>query len=474
MIPLPAPGARLIDAVTGETCSGARLDTALDAVVRALEPVPPGVVVCPLPPELRPVLRYLGALRAHRPVVVWGAGIGTGPVRDLVDRFGPAAVLNLEALAAPGVPGPAGADPPPGYRSVEPAGLGPTWVRRAGPEVPAHDRLGLLLGTSGSTGQPRLVRLSTAGVLANTRAIRTALGIGPDDVAVTTLPLCYSYGLSVLHSHLLAGATVVLDRRGVLDQGFWRDVDRYGVTSLAGVPHTYELLARKPWSPERSPSVRVLTTAGGRLSNELATSFSTAMAAHGGRLYMMYGQTEAGPRICVLPPERLPAKLGSVGPPLPGTRLSIEPDPAGPGDPGSGEVLVHGPGVMLGYAETAADLGRGDDLCGTLRTGDTGRLDDDGYLWLSGRLGRIGKAFGVRVNLDAVEHLVAGIVPAAAVPAGDRIQVFCEKADRERLAAVVGTVTGRLGLHRLGVLATAVDRLPRRPNGKIDYRSLVE
>ncbi|MEE6260934.1 AMP-binding protein [Plantactinospora sonchi] len=476
MIPLPSPGARLVDAATGESLHGPRLDAALDTVVRALDAVPPGVVACLVGNELPSVLRYLGALRARRPVVLWGAGIAAGPVEELAERFAPAAVLGLAAAPAPGRAGPSAAQrppgAPPGYRTVESEPLGPAWIRRTTPETRPHPDLGLLLGTSGSTGRPRLVRLSTAAVLANADAIVTTLGIGAGDVAITTLPLFYSYGLSVLHSHLRAGATVVLDRRGVLDGGFWDSVDRYGVTSLAGVPHTFELLARKPWTPDRSPRVRTLTTSGGRLSVGLVTRFGAAMAEHDGRLYVMYGQTEAGPRICVLPPERLPEKAGSVGPPIPGVRLDIDPDRAADPTGRTGEVLVHGPGVMMGYAETATDLGRGDDLGGTLRTGDTGQLDDDGYLWLSGRAGRIGKAFGVRVNLDAVEHLVAEITVAAAVPDGDRVLVLCERADRSQLAAVVAAVTQRFGLHRLGVSARAVDGLPRHPNGKVDYRSL--
>jgi acyl-coenzyme A synthetase/AMP-(fatty) acid ligase len=429
-----------------------------------LDTLPAGVVLCLAGNELRAIVTYLGALRAGRPVILWGRDATAPPLPELVGRFRPAAVLGLRS----GAPAPA----PDGYALVEPAGLGPSWVARHGPDVAPHDDLAVLLGTSGSTGAPRLVRQSRAGVLAGATAVRAALGIGPDAVAVTTMPPFYTFGLSVVHSHLLAGATVVIDRRGVLDNGFWQSVNRHRVTSIAGVPHLYELLRRLPWRPERSPSVRTMTVSGGRLPDELVMRFHAALAERGGGMHVMYGQTEAGSRICVLPPGDLPAKLGSVGPPVPGMRLSIEVDPREPAADGSGEVVCHSPAVMMGYADSAADLALGDTLSGTLRTGDSGRLDGDGYLWLGGRLGRIGKAFGVRANLDAIEHLVADVVTAAAVPAGDRIRIWCEGADEARLAEVVRVVTTRLGLHRFGVVAAPLDRLPRRPNGKLDYRAL--
>ncbi|GAA4443919.1 AMP-binding protein [Phytohabitans houttuyneae] len=411
-------------------------------MARALDAAPPGVVICPVVNEVAAIVRYLGAARAGRPVLLCGPDSVAVPVRELVGTFAPAAVLG------------AGARPPAGYAAESGA-----WVRRTPPEVLPHPDLGLLLATSGSTGRPRLVRMSRASVAAITTSIRGALGIDGGGVAVTTMPPYYTFGLSVLHTHLQAGGTVVVTRQGVLQADFWRAVNRHGVTSIAGVPHTYELLRRLPWHPERSPTVRSLTVSGGRLPDDLATRLHELTA---GGLYVMYGQTEAGSRICVLPPGRLPEKLGSVGPPIPGVRLSVE----------AGEVVCHSPGVMMGYAETAADLARGDDLGGVLHTGDSGHLDADGHLWLHGRLSRIGKAFGVRANLDAVEHLAAPFAVAAAVPAGDRIRVVCETADRAVLAQVVAVVTGALGLHRLGVRAEGIDRLPRRPNGKIDYHAL--
>nr|BFE58930.1 AMP-binding protein [Dactylosporangium thailandense] len=400
----------VIDAVTGVELSGDRLAAAIAAAAGRLPDT--GVVVCPLRPEMDAVLRYLGALSTGRPALVCDPDAAGA----LTARFGSA--------------------------------------------VDVHPDLALMLATSGSTGQPRLVRHRAAAVAAAATAIVKALRIGAEDVAVTSLPLFHTLGLSVLHSHLLAGATVVLEPRGVLDAGFWASVERHRVTAITGVPHTFELLARLPWEPARTPHVRSLAVSGGRLRDALVRRFA---AVPGVAFYSMYGQTEAGSRICVLPPEHLPAKTGCVGPPVDGMELAIA---------AGGEVVCRSETVMLGYADTAADLARGDDCGGVLPTGDRGRLDADGHLWLTGRLGRVGKAYGIRVDLDAVEHVAGALAPAAALAGDDRVLVWCEGLPAARAREVAALVGRQLGIHRTAVLVTAIDRLPRRANGKVNYDAL--
>jgi acyl-CoA synthetase (AMP-forming)/AMP-acid ligase II len=362
----------------------------------------------------------------------------------LIERFGPALVS--------GVSGP----PPDGYRAED--GL---WVRES-PAVEPHPDLGLLLTTSGSTGSPKLVRLSRAAVLANAAAIGETLGITPADVAPTTLPLFYTFGLSVLNSHLLRGATVVLERGGILQKDFWTTVTDYGVTSFAGVPYQYEMLRRLRFDPARHPTLRTLTQAGGRLRPELVEDFAGRMAAVGGKLFVMYGQTEATARMTVLPPERMADKPGSAGRAIPGGSLAIA----------DGEVVYSGPNVMMGYAESAADLARGDDLGGVLRTGDLGRLDDEGFLFITGRLKRIGKVFGVRVNLDDVERELAAHGAVAAVAGDDKLHVFVEGADASFASTVRSELARFLDTHFTGLDVRGIDALPLLPTGKIDYRSL--
>ncbi|GAB1644782.1 AMP-binding protein [Krasilnikovia sp. MM14-A1259] len=434
------PDARVVDAATGAVLDHAHVDAAAAGFARHA----PGVAFALTPTELPAVARYLGALQTGRPVALLDPELAPPVLHELVGRFAPALVTGVTG------------EPPAGYRAEA-----DTWVRLS-PAAEVHPDLALLLTTSGSTGNPKLVRLSGAAVLANAEAIATSLGITGDDVAPTTLPLFYTYGLSVLHSHLLRGATVVLERSGLLRPDFWAAVDAYRVTSIAAVPYQYEMLRRLRFDAALYPSLRTLTQAGGRLRPELVADFGQRMAAAGGRLFVMYGQTEATARMTVLPPDRLADKLGSAGPPIPGGALSVV----------DGEVVYRGPNVMLGYAETAADLARGDDLGGVLHTGDLGRLDDDGFLFLTGRLKRIGKVFGVRVNLDDVERSLAAHGAVAAVAGDDRIHVFVEGADAQLARAVRGELAGWLDTHFSGLDVRGVDALPLLPTGKIDYRRL--
>jgi acyl-CoA synthetase (AMP-forming)/AMP-acid ligase II len=332
----------------------------------------------------------------------------------------------------------------------------------------ASEALGLLLTTSGSTGSPKLVRLSDRGVAANASDIAFGLSIAPDDVAITTLPLHYSFGLSVLHSHLFVGASVILNSAAVVSREFWDAVHRYRVSSIAGVPYTYEMLRRIGFDPAQYPSVRVLTQAGGRLPLERIEEFHARASSAGVRFHVMYGQTEATARIAILAAERLPEKLGSVGPALRQGRLEIlEPNSAG-----CGEVVYHGPNVMLGYASNREDLDRGDDQLGRLATGDLGVLDSERHLYIMGRLARIAKVFGTRVDLDDVERrlLPPGVV---AIDAGERLGLVGEAATEE-LSLLQNAVARELGLHRSGITIRHCASLPRTASGKIDYAALRE
>ncbi|WP_238008312.1 AMP-binding protein [Dactylosporangium sp. AC04546] len=437
------PGTRLIDAATGAVVT--------PQVTGAFADAPPGVVFLRMPTTVDAVCRYVDAFESGRPVLLLDPSL---PADAFVDRFEPAVVA-----------GPLSDEVPKGYQLD-----GDRWVRESAPAV-AHPDLGILLATSGSTGNPKLVRLSRAAILANTASIIEALGITGDAVAISSLPFYYSFGMSVLNTHLAAGATLVVEADGLIGRRFWPAVNTFGVTSLALVPSQYEILRRLRFDPAKYPTLRTLTQAGGRLRPELVEDFHGRMSAVSGRLFVMYGQTEAAPRLTTLPADRLAEKLGSVGPAVPGGRLSVRLDDGTESTAPDvrGEVLYRGPNVMLGYAETAADLARGDDQGGLLETGDLGHLDADGYLYIDGRLKRFGKVFGVRLNLDDIERMLPG--PAAAVAGDDKIVVFVAQ-DGSDPARLRQDLAEQLKLHWSGFEVREIAELPLLSNGKLDYRAL--
>jgi hypothetical protein len=337
--------------------------------------------------------------------------------------------------------------------------------------VALHPDLALLMSTSGSTGSPKLVRLSQRNLTANALAIAEYLRLGPDDRGVTSLPLHYCYGLSVLHAHLAVGAGVVLTDASVVDPCFRRAVQRHGVTNVAGVPHTFDLLDAAGFDWADHPALRFMTAAGGRLGPERVLAWDARARVAGGELFVMYGQTEATARIAYLPPDLVRTCPTAIGVPIPGVTLDLRPHPA-VDDPEVGELVVQGPNVMLGYAEQPADLALGGEL-DELATGDLARFRPEvGVYEIVGRAARFIKPFGLRIDLDRVEDVLAARWPDAAVTGDDRRVVAA--AAGASLPEIVAATTELTGLPAACVVAVAVDAVPRTAAGKPDYAALRE
>ena len=351
---------------------------------------------------------------------------------------------------------------------------GVVWRRsREDVSSPLHADVAVLLSTSGSTGSPKFVRLSLANLRANAEAIAQALDIRPDDRAVAHLSFHYSFGLSVLTSHLHAGASLALNTQMFTSADFWAQVRRDACTSLPGVPYHYEVLRRLDLDRLGADTIKVCTQAGGRLAPQFVKLFADKLATRGGRFYVMYGQTEAAPRMTTLPADAALLKPESVGRALPGGRLEIidaagSPAPAGV----AGEVVYRGPNVMMGYAESRAELELGDVTGGALRTGDLGYLDADGDLFITGRAARMAKIFGLRISLDDVERQVEQ--RAAAIERAGKIVVAVEDADADTCAEIARGLAERLQIHPTALHVRAVEQIPVKSNGKVDYQTLAE
>ncbi|MDQ3469929.1 MAG: AMP-binding protein, partial [Actinomycetota bacterium] len=313
--------------------------------------------------------------------------------------------------------------------------------RCAGAARPLHPDLRLLLSTSGSTGAPKLVRLSDRNLVSNASAITEYLGLGAGDCGITSLPLHYCYGLSVLHSHLAAGARIVLTEASVVDPCFAAAMTAHGVTNVAGVPHTFDLLERAGPDRLRVPSLRFVTVAGGRLAASRVEEWAHRCAAWDAEFFVMYGQTEATARMAYLPPALALRRPGAIGVPIPGGSLELRPVDGAPD--GVGELVYRGDNVMMGYATGDADLAAG-AVVEELVTGDLGRFhDDNGVFEVVGRRSRFVKPFGLRIDLDVVEAELATTFGELAVTGDDERVIVCAPgANVAMVAAAVAALTG--------------------------------
>jgi len=405
------------------------------------------------------VAAYLGCLRRGIVPLLLDRELPKPQVTELVQRFRLAAVwdpLETESFAS---------ELPP-----------PAWAATDQSSPPLHPELGLLLTTSGSTGQPRCVRLSYENLQSNASAIRSALQLTFADQSLLSLPWSSAYGLSVLHSHWAAGGAVVLGQHSPVQREFWELFRQTSATNMAGVPVTFEQLARLRFNRMSLPSLRLLTQAGGKLGSELVQQFAGWGEAMGFRFVVMYGQTEATARMAFLRPEAAAQKPSSIGRAIPGGHLHVlnEEGRAVTEPMSEGELHYAGPNVMLGYADAAADLALGSTVTQPMATGDLGYFDADGDYYVTGRKARFVKPEGKRIHLDAVEALLArwGYHGLAA---GDdsRMHIAVVPAEADLVPAQLQQrLAEELRIHHQWIEVRLWSQIPRLPSGKVNYPAL--
>lgn len=342
---------------------------------------------------------------------------------------------------------------------------------------PLHDDLALLLTTSGSTGSPKLVRQSYKNIESNTKSIVEYLSLDESERTITTLPMNYTYGLSIINTHLSVGASIILTDKALMQKEFWQQLKEYEVTSFGGVPYTYEMLKRLRIERMDLPALKCVTQAGGKLSPELHEKFAKWAADTGKKFVVMYGQTEATARMSYLPPEKALEKCGSIGVAVPGGKFSlIGNDGCEITSPETvGELVYYGENVTMGYAECGADLANGDELHGRLESGDMAKFDADGCYYIVGRKKRFLKIFGNRVNLEETENLLKSAFDGCDFACGgvdDKMHVFLtrEEVKDDVLAFLVKT----LKFNAVAFKVVFINSIPRNDVGKVLYSELAK
>jgi acyl-CoA synthetase (AMP-forming)/AMP-acid ligase II len=346
-----------------------------------------------------------------------------------------------------------------------------------------EDALAAIIYTSGTTGRPKGVMLAHRNLVANVRSIVAYLELGPRDVVGMVLPFYYVYGNSVLHTHLAAGGTIAHAGSMVFPTAVLKEMARRGCTGFSGVPATFaRLLSLSSFDGHDLSALRYVTQAGAAMTPQLVTRLRERLPSV--RIFVMYGQTEASARLSYLPPERLDDKLGSAGVAIPGVTLKIC-DAAGRELPRGelGEVVAQGDNLMLGYYRDPEATERTLRPEG-LRTGDIGRMDEEGFIFLEGRESELIKSGGHRISPYEIEDALMrtpGVREAAVcgVPdelLGEAIYAFLIPNDAAEVTkkAVLDACYTALPKFKMPAQVYLVDELPRGPTGKLQRMRLRE
>ena len=424
-----------------------------------------GLLFCFCENRLGSLVGYVACLEHHIPVVLLDGGKDPSILQKLVTVYQPEYVwASQESVVCVG-----------GRTLFTFASFSLQELKyREDVEKPViNPQLSLCLATSGSTGSPKLVRLTEYNMRSNAESIAEYLGIDEKERPVTTLPSYYSYGVSVINSHLIKGATILLTDGTVAQRDFWRFMTGQGATSIAGVPYTYEMLWRLRFFRMDLPHLKTLTQAGGKLSEQLVREYVDYADRTGKHFIVMYGQTEAAARMGYLAPEDAAGRCSSIGKAIPGGQFTLV-DNTGQiitAPDMDGELVYSGPNVSLGYAECRADLARGDDNHGVLHTGDIARRDSDGFYYITGRTKRFVKVWGNRCNLDSLEQLVKTVTTDCACSGvDDKITVFVTRDGLEDV--IINLLVKKTGLNNKAFSVHKIASIPKNPSGKIEYAEL--
>ena len=336
------------------------------------------------------------------------------------------------------------------------------------------NNLQLLLPTSGSMGSVKFVKLSRENIFSNAISIIKYLKIRKFDKAITNMPFYYSYMLSVINTHIHKGASILVTNETIVQKKFWNIYKKQKITSFNGVPYIYELLDRIGLEKVYLKSLRYITQAGGKLNDELTKKYFTFCKKKKVNFFIMYGQTEASPRISYLENDKVLKKIGSVGKPIPGVKIYIK-------DQNKkkitrpyveGNIFCKGKNIMLGYANNYKDLSSKKKIF-ELNTGDIGFFDDDEYFYIKSRSKRIAKIYGVRIDLQELENKMLKLgIKVLSANRDNKIGIFYNPKIKFNLKKMKDKVYNLTNLNLKIFNFISLKKIPRTNTKKIDYKKL--
>ncbi|MBK8946925.1 MAG: AMP-binding protein [Ignavibacteriae bacterium] len=332
----------------------------------------------------------------------------------------------------------------------------------------------LMLSTSGSTGSSKFVRLSSKNIDSNAASIANYLRIDPSERAITSLPINYSFGLSIINSHLLSGASIVLTDESLIQKKFWNIFKKFNCTTFSGVPYSFQILQRIKLAEMQLPSLKYFTQAGGHLVSTTKEYFLMLAKKRNYEFVVMYGQTEATARISYVPFYALEYNIDSIGVAIPNGKLTVIDSVESNEGMFVGELVYEGPNVMLGYAEQREDIFKEDELGGKLFTGDMGYMNENGYYFVTGRKKRFIKLFGNRINLDDIERYAENSfkVNCAVTGNDEKLQILLENSTESDTKWIKENLSKMFSIHHSAIKIKSVDMIPVSSNSKKNYQEI--
>ena len=330
--------------------------------------------------------------------------------------------------------------------------------------------LAQLISTSGSTGSPKFVKQSYENIQINTKDIVKALKLNKNDVTLTTMDPSYSYGLTKINSHIYTGGSIVLNKSTVFEKDFCNKINNFRVTNFGGVPFFFEMLKKLKFHTINLNSIRHISQAGGKLNIEVLKYLAKELKKLKIKFYIMYGQTEAGPRITILDHKHFNKNYESVGKPIGKIKLWIQNKKNKIKKPNTvGELYCRGKNVMLGYASKLSDL-RKKRLSYEVKTGDLAYIDNKGFVYIKGRSKRIAKPYGIRVDLCELEDFLNKYNYKNCVCVGNDKKINIYSKYENESEKIKDLIFKKLKIKKKIFYFLRIERVPRDANGKILYK----